>query len=377
MSAAMERTIKRPLEEGERMTAWLITDAKAKADIILSISPSELKQVKGYEFENFRIAIETRDALPSPETLKIKIVEEWEARKEHGKKESSEALLGKFQNKRRLTYSGTPQQNGVAERMNRTLNDMARCLLIEANLPQTFWAEAVATAAHTVYSKDMKRSKKIKEVFKLINQKKNAVGVGILNTSTYHLFNLKFAVKELERNSKRCEKEEKAEKAKTKKAIQKGNMEVARIHAENAIRQKNQSVNYLRMSARVDAVASRVQTALTTRKVTQSMAGVVKAMDAAMKSMNLEKISGLMDKFENQFEDLDVQSSYMENTMSQTVTTSVPQNDVDSLMQEVADEAGLDLNLELPQAGSVGTSTQVSQEQDELTQRLARLRQAE
>lgn len=70
------------------------------------------------------------------------------------------------------------------------------------------------------------------------------------------------------------------------------------------------------------------------------MAGVVKAMDAAMKSMNLEKISNLMDKFESQFEDLDVQSSYMENTMSQTVTTSVPQNDVDNLMQQVADEAG-------------------------------------
>ena len=63
-------------------------------------------------------------------------------------------------------------------------------------------------------------------------------------------------------------------------------------------------------------------------------------MDAAMKGMNLEKISGLMDKFETQFEDLDVQSSYMENTMSSTVTTSVPQNDVESLMQRVADEAG-------------------------------------
>uniref|UniRef100_A0A224XX49 Putative vacuolar assembly/sorting protein did2 n=2 Tax=Panstrongylus TaxID=65342 RepID=A0A224XX49_9HEMI len=194
-----------------------------------------------------------------------------------------------------------------------------------------------------------------------------------------HLFNLKFAVKELERNSKKCEKEERAEKLKAKKAIQKGNVEVARIHAENAIRQKNQSVNYLRMSARVDAVASRVQTALTTRKVTQSMAGVVKAMDAAMKSMNLEKISALMDKFENQFEDLDVQSSYMENTMSQTVTTAIPQNDVDNLLQQVADEAGLELNMELPSATgrSLGASTQASQEQDELTQRLARLRQAE
>lgn len=81
------------------------------------------------------------------------------------------------------------------------------------------------------------------------------------------MFNLKFAVKDLERNSKKCEKEEKLEKAKAKKAIQKGNMDVARIHAENAIRQKSQSVNYLRMSARVDAVASRVQSALTTRNV--------------------------------------------------------------------------------------------------------------
>lgn len=94
--------------------------------------------------------------------------------------------------------------------------------------------------------------------------------IRFLNLFTYHLFNLKFATKELERNSKKCEKEEKAERAKTKKAIQKGNTEVARIHAENAIRQKNQAVNYLRMSARVDAVASRVQTALTTRKVSIS-----------------------------------------------------------------------------------------------------------
>jgi len=193
-----------------------------------------------------------------------------------------------------------------------------------------------------------------------------------------HLFNLKFAAKELERNSKRSEKEEKVEKAKLKKAIQKNNMEGARIHAENAIRQKNQALNYLRMASRVDAVASRVQTAVTTKKVTQSMAGVVKSMDAAMKSMNLEKISNLMDKFEKQFEDLDVQSSYMENTMSSTTTVTVPQNDVEHLMQQVADEAGLELNMELPagETGTIASSTAASTEQDELTQRLAKLRQS-
>jgi charged multivesicular body protein 1 len=87
------------------------------------------------------------------------------------------------------------------------------------------------------------------------------------------------------------------------------------------------------MGARVDAVVSRVQTALTTRKVTTSMSGVVRSMDAAMKSMNLEQISSLMDKFEKQFEDLDVQSSYMENTMSQTTTTSVPRKKLNFCLQ--------------------------------------------
>jgi len=59
------------------------------------------------------------------------------------------------------------------------------------------------------------------------------------------------------------------------------------------------------------------------------------------------------------------------------VATNVPTNDVDSLMSQVADEAGLELNMELPQGqqGSVGLSTTASTEQDELTQRLARLRQ--
>ncbi|MED6245880.1 hypothetical protein ATANTOWER_009543, partial [Ataeniobius toweri] len=190
-----------------------------------------------------------------------------------------------------------------------------------------------------------------------------------------NLFNLKFAAKELQRNAKKCDKEEKVEKAKVKKAIQKGNMEVARIHAENAIRQKNQSVNFLRMSARVDAVAARVQTAVTMNQVTKSMAGVVKGMDATLKSMNLEKISALMDKFEHQFETLDVQTAQMEDTMSSTTTLTTPQNQVDSLLHEMADEAGLDLNMELPQGqtGSVGTSV-ASAEQDELSQRLAKLR---
>ena len=47
----------------------------------------------------------------------------------------------------------------------------------------------------------------------------------------------------------------------TFQALKDGNIEGARIYAENAIRKKNEGLNYLRMAARVDAVASRVQSA--------------------------------------------------------------------------------------------------------------------
>lgn len=44
----------------------------------------------------------------------------------------------------------TPQQNGLSERMNRTLLEKARCMLINANLQKNLWAEAVRTAAYII-----------------------------------------------------------------------------------------------------------------------------------------------------------------------------------------------------------------------------------
>lgn len=44
----------------------------------------------------------------------------------------------------------TPEHNGMAERMNRTLVERARCMLFYANLEKRLWAEALATAAYII-----------------------------------------------------------------------------------------------------------------------------------------------------------------------------------------------------------------------------------
>ncbi|KAH9754460.1 hypothetical protein KPL71_015451 [Citrus sinensis] len=51
---------------------------------------------------------------------------------------------------RHKTVTYTPQQNGLAERMNRTLMEKVRCLLIHSKLPKTLWAEALNTACYLV-----------------------------------------------------------------------------------------------------------------------------------------------------------------------------------------------------------------------------------
>ncbi|GJT88381.1 putative ribonuclease H-like domain-containing protein [Tanacetum coccineum] len=50
--------------------------------------------------------------------------------------------------KREYSVARTPQQNGVAERKNRTLIEAARTMLADSKLPTTFWAEAVSTACY-------------------------------------------------------------------------------------------------------------------------------------------------------------------------------------------------------------------------------------
>ncbi|KAK3038368.1 hypothetical protein RJ639_030268 [Escallonia herrerae] len=46
------------------------------------------------------------------------------------------------------TVKRTPQENGLAERMNRTIMERARCMRIHADLPLQFWAAAVDTAVY-------------------------------------------------------------------------------------------------------------------------------------------------------------------------------------------------------------------------------------
>ena len=87
----------------------------------------------------------------------------------------------------------------------------------------------------------------------------------------------------------------------------------------------------------------------------------------------------VMDKFESQFSDLDVQTSYMEETMSNTTAVSTPQDEVDALLKQTAEEANIELQHDLAarEAPAIEVPKEkVGEEDDMLAARLRALRPA-
>ena len=237
------------------------------------------------------------------------------------------------------------------------------------------------------------------------------------------IFNLKFTAKSLARAAKTCEAEERANKSKVrvstmrrsrsargrrarvgcraagdgtrtsqvatnarlttrratnrrrsqvKRAIERGNIDGAKIHAQDAIRKKNEGLNMLRLASRLDGVVARLETQAKMNAVNADMSGIVKSLEKSLNTNNLEKVSQTMDEFEKQFENLDVQTEFVEQAMGNTSALSTPPEDVALLMQQIADEHGLEFASDLPAAGT--TIPAAKQAEADLANRLETLK---
>ena len=151
------------------------------------------------------------------------------------------------------------------------------------------------------------------------------------------------------RLSSKCEKDEKQNMKKCKEYLKQGQVEPAKIYAENAIRNRNEAQKYLKLSARLKAVESRVQSAITGQQMTAQMGKVVKGLDSVLGSMNVEKISAVMEQFEADSETVDVRTQFITNSIATGTASSTPEAEVTALLQQAGEEVGLQVSADLSQ----------------------------
>lgn len=184
-------------------------------------------------------------------------------------------------------------------------------------------------------------------------------------------------------------------------------MEGAKIYAQNAIRKKSESINYLQLASRLDAVVARLDQQSKMGQVNKNMVGIVNSLGRALKNAPLDRMVAVsfvmpsvmpsapvitapydayslalillqtMNTFEKQFENLDVQTGVMNDAMNQQAALATPPEQVNMLLQQIADENGLEVRLGLPQASSAAVPATAQKEEDgTLASRLASLRGA-
>ncbi|CAA3007609.1 ESCRT-related CHMP1B [Olea europaea subsp. europaea] len=85
-------------------------------------------------------------------------------------------------------------------------------------------------------------------------------------------------------------------------------MDGARIYAKNGIRKHNEQMNYLRLSSRLDAVVARLDTQAKMTTISKCMGNIVKSLESSLAPSNLQKMSEIMDRSEQQFVNMELQA---------------------------------------------------------------------
>lgn len=190
---------------------------------------------------------------------------------------------------------------------------------------------------------------------------------------------MRFTSKTIGRQASKSNKLIAIEERKAKEAMAKNNMDGARIHAENVIRNKNQHLSYLKLQSQLEAVAAKLQAQDVRTQVTSSMSAVTANLDQALGTMDATQIGYTMEQFIQQSEDLDLQTKYMDSAIGESTSSSTPQGQVNTLLKRIADENNLDVGDKLSgynaplgqpshiQANQLGTGN------DDLEARLAAL----
>eukprot|EP00116_Pleurobrachia_bachei_P009710 sb/3469972/ len=189
------------------------------------------------------------------------------------------------------------------------------------------------------------------------------------------------AIRDLDRERVKLERQEKQIIADIKKMAAQGEMAAVKIMAKDLVRTRRYVKKFIMMKANIQAVSLKITTLKSQGAMANAMKGVTKAMGAMNKQMNMPQMQKIMMEFEKEADMMDMKEDMMNDIVDDVMGAEEDEEESDQLVNQVLDELGLSLNDELnsmPMAsGSVGGKEKVAKPSgadDELQARLDNLR---
>ncbi|SBT87716.1 vacuolar protein sorting-associated protein 46, putative [Plasmodium malariae] len=172
-----------------------------------------------------------------------------------------------------------------------------------------------------------------------------------------HIFRLKLKTKELEKLSNRSELEEKKLITDVKKAIQAGKIDIARIYAEKCIRKKNEKINYLNLSNKLDVLVSRLEGAHRCASLVKDVGVMIPLIQKINAETNAVKIGNDS-----------ISSDLINDTVQTSSAINAPTEEVDELISKIADEHAIKLD------GQIGPVSSINKHLEEISNMSERIK---
>ncbi|EEA07431.1 uncharacterized protein CMU_036040 [Cryptosporidium muris RN66] len=164
------------------------------------------------------------------------------------------------------------------------------------------------------------------------------------------IFDIKLKVRELQRLSRNRNDLSKSERNKAKFAMLSGDTEIAKIHAENAIRMQKERTDYLLMSSKLDEICSRLEKVSRTETISKKVLDAVSTLQKDLSDNRviigtsiekIQQISYLLDEIDTK------QSRATANSSATKESKENIQDDIESLLQQLASEHSMEIERTL------------------------------
>ncbi|ODA84135.1 hypothetical protein RJ55_02653 [Drechmeria coniospora] len=195
-------------------------------------------------------------------------------------------------------------------------------------------------------------------------------------------FQARFQAKQARREAQKAAKQDPMLKKQIQDLLKKGETQKAYQKAKVLLSKQALAQQMDQMADMAELSAAQIQANNSMNRMTHMMAQSSRTMGVAQKSTNPEKTLVTLEQFKQQNEDYAMSNGIYQDAITQSTSTQVGEDAVHELLGKLADDAGVELSLELNRATPAASEPQgqqqandpTAEEEDKLQQRLRALR---
>ncbi|GIQ88985.1 hypothetical protein KIPB_011349, partial [Kipferlia bialata] len=147
------------------------------------------------------------------------------------------------------------------------------------------------------------------------------------------IWDLKFTIKSLNKRSAKAKKESEKQRLRIKDAIRDCDKERANIYAQMSIAKKQESLNLLRLAAKMDMVISDLSANMEMQNMNKDIASLNVNLQSMLETNDVISMCRVMDDFQERTGELAHNTSMMGNSLNTQTASAAPVDMVDSVIQ--------------------------------------------